>query len=323
MTDYSNTDRFLLIASSSTGNNIFCTPAIRLIRKTLPQANIDVVALNPLSAEVFAGNLDINHVYVLNKGRAVDKIANQYTNIIVLNKNALKKLGSLQASFTLVPPMTDSVHHAEHLLQFVASLLKVNVTDADRQYVIQSQPLSAAVSEGLTSAAHRLLINIHLGCGTTVLHGWKFFYARRADDKKLWSIDAYIALGNALAAVIPNLSISITGTSNESFLAKKFEKNVPGTINLVGKTTVSDLYQLMQQANLFIAHDCGVFHVAAATDIPIVGLYGPTNPIATGPFPSRPQHIIIKKAEMADISVDEVVSAVQTLLEKFPRIATA
>lgn len=289
----------------------------------MPQATIDVVALSKLSAEVFEGNPDIQKLFILSKGREIDKLAKQYTQLIVLNKNALKKLGQLQTSFILVPPMTDSVHHAEHLLQFMASLLNVTVTDADRQYVIQSQPLSAAVSKGLAIAANRLLINIHLGCGTTVLHGWKFFYARRADDKKLWSIDAYIALGNALTAVIPNLSISITGTNNESFLAKKFEKNVPNTINLVGKTTVSDLYQLMQQANLFIAHDCGVFHVAAATDIPIVGLYGPTNPIATGPFPNRPQHTIIKKAEMADISVGEVVSAAQTLLEKFPRVATA
>lgn len=289
----------------------------------MPKATIDVVALSKLSAEVFAGNPDIRKVYILNKGREIDKLAKQYTRLIVLNKNALKKLGQMQSSYTLVPPMTDSMHHAEHVLQFMANLLNVTVTDADRQYVIQSQPLSAPVSKGLASAAHRLLINIHLGCGTTVLHGWKFFYARRADDKKLWSIDAYIALGNALSAAIPNLSISITGTSNELFLAKKFAKNVPNTINLVGKTTVSDLYQLMQRANLFIAHDCGVFHVAAATDIPIVGLYGPTNPIATGPFPNRPQHIIIKKTEMADISVDEVVTAAQTLLEKFPRIATA
>lgn len=321
MTDLSNKDRFLVIASSSTGNNIFCTPAIRLLRKFLPEATIDVVALSKLSAEVFAGNPDIQKVYVLNKGREIDKLAKQYTQIIILNKNALKKLGQIQASYTLVPPMADALHHAEHLLQFMASLLKVSVDDADRQYVIQSQPLSADVSKGLAKATSRLLINIHLGCGTTVLHGWKFFYARRADDKKLWSIDAYIALGNALTAAIPNLSISITGTSNESFLAKKFEKNVPNTINLVGKTTVSDLYQLMQQANLFIAHDCGVFHVAAATDIPIVGLYGPTNPVTTGPFPNRPQHIIIKKAEMADISVDEVVSSAQTLLEKYPRVA--
>lgn len=321
MNAFSNTDSFLVITSSSTGNNIFCTPAIRLLRKYLPQAKIDVVALSKLSAEVFAGNADVGHVYVLSKGRDVDKVAKQYTHIIALNKNALKKLTGIRSPFIQVQPTTEAIHHAEHLLQFMAGLLGVNVTDADRHYVIQAQQVPDFLTKRLAQAENNTLINIHLGCGTTLLHGWKFFYARRADDKKLWSIDAYIALGNALVNAIPNLSITITGTSNESFLAKKFEKSVPNTINLVGKTTVSDLRVIMQRANLFIAHDCGVFHVAAATDVPIVGLYGPTNPVVTGPFPVKLQHIIIKKAEMADISVEEVVTAAKSLLEKFPHIA--
>lgn len=322
MNTFSNADSFLVITSSSTGNNIFCTPAIRLLRKYLPQAKIDVVALSKLSAEVFAGNADIGHVYVFNKSRDIDKVANQYTQMIALNKNALKKLADIRSSFIQVPPMAETIHHAEHLLQFMAGLLAVNVTDADRHYVIQAQQVSQSLTKRLAQAGNNTVINIHLGCGTTLLHGWKFFYARRAEDKKLWSIDAYIALGNALMAAIPNLSITITGTSNESFLAKKFEKNVPNTINLVGQTTVSDLCVLMQRASLFIAHDCGVFHVAAASNVPIVGLYGPTNPVATGPFPLKPQHIVIKKSAMADIAVEEVVVAAQSLLEKFPHIAT-
>lgn len=320
---FSNADRILIITSSSTGNNIFCTPAIRLIRKHLPQAKIDVVALSKLSAEVFAENPDIGQIYVLTKSRDVDKLAQQYNKIIVLNKNALKKLAGIKTPFIQAPPFTNAVHHAEHLLQFVAELLGVSIVDDDHRYVIQTQQTAEKILAKFSLASDANLINIHLGCGTTVLHGWKFFYARRADDKKLWSIDAYIALGNALMQAVPDLRIAITGTSNESFLAKKFEKNVPNTINLVGKTTVSDLCALMQRANLFIAHDCGVFHIAAATDVPIVGLYGPTNPVATGPFPLRPQHTVIKKDNMADIAVKEVVTAATRLLEKFPRLAAA
>ncbi|OQW69022.1 MAG: hypothetical protein BVN34_05770 [Proteobacteria bacterium ST_bin12] len=318
-----NTDKILIIASASTGNNIFCTPAIRLMRKNLPQAKIDVVALNKLSAEVFAGNPDIGQIYVLSKSRHVNKLAKNYNKIIVLNKNSLKKLSDIQAPFIQVPALTDTMHHAEHLLQFVAGLLNVNVSDGDRRYVIETLQTAESLLVKFNLDSNAALINIHLGCGTTVLHGWKFFYARRADDKKLWSIDAYIALGNALKQAIPNLRIAITGTSNESFLAKKFENNVPNTINLVGKTTVADLRALMQRADLFIAHDCGVFHIAAASDVPIVGLYGPTNPVTTGPFPLKPQHTLIKKALMADITVEEVVVAATRLLEKFPRLAKA
>lgn len=318
-----NTDKILILTSSSTGNNVFCTPAIRLLRKHLPQATLDVVALNKLSAEVFENNPDIGQVFVTSKSRVFDDLAKNYTKVFVLNKNSLKKLDNIKTAFTLVPASTEAIHHAEHLLKFVAEQLQVEVTDADRNYVIETQQTAEHLLAKYAVSKESTLINIHLGCGTTLLHGWKFFYSRRADDKKLWSIDAYIALGQALQAALPQLRIVITGTNNEAFLAKKFEKNVPNTINLVGKTTVADLSALMQRLDLFIAHDCGVFHIAAASNVPIVGLFGPTNPVATGPFPIKAQHTVIKKTAMTDISLNEVVAAAIALLKRFPRLATA
>jgi hypothetical protein len=56
--------------------------------------------------------------------------------------------------------------------------------------------------------------------------------------------------------------------------------------------------------------------------VPIVGLYGPTNPVATGPFPIKPQHTVIKKETMTDISLDEVVASALDLLKRFPRLAS-
>ena len=320
MTDLSaSVKKLLVVTSGSTGNNVFCTPAIRLLRKHLPHAVIDVVALNKLSAEVFEHNPDISQLHVIKNSRGLDRIASNYDTVFLLNNSALKKLRGLQTPYLLIPAMRPDVHHADQVMAFVADWLKVAVAEDDRMYVIESAQTAENLLAKYAVSNADVLINIHLGCGTTVLHGWKFFYSRRADDKKLWSIDAYIALGQKLHALIPNLKISITGTSNESFLAKKFAKQVSGTINLVGKTTVSDLVALMKRADLFIAHDCGVFHIASAAEIPIVGLFGPTNPVLTGPYPIKPQHMVIKKAEMTDITEQEVAEAAVTLLSQFPR----
>src|SRR5690349_2819748 len=81
-------ERILVLASSSTGNNVFCTPAIRLIRKHRPESLIGVVALNRLSAEVFEDNPDINHLYVVSSDRKFDEIAAGYSQVICLNHNA-------------------------------------------------------------------------------------------------------------------------------------------------------------------------------------------------------------------------------------------
>lgn len=317
---FAPSDKILILASNSTGNNIFCTPAIRFLKKHLPQARIDVVALNKLCAEVFDGNPSIDQVFVIDSRRAFDKLAKAYDRVICLNVNAKKKLGDIETPMTTIGNISGDSHHAEQLLQFVAGLLGREVADEDRPYFIHSTPgRASALLKDAGVTPDNLLISIHLGCGTTKLHGWKFFYSKRADDKKLWPVDEYIKLGKALMAGNPRVRIIITGTRNESFLANQFEREVPGTINLVGKTSVADLHSLMQSVDLFIAHDCGVFHVAAASDVPIVGLFGPTNHVQTGPYPVRPQHKLIKKAAMAEITVPEVVEAAFALIAAYPR----
>lgn len=312
-------EKLLVVTSSSTGNNIFCTPAIRLLRKHLPNAVIDVVTLNALTAQVFAGNPDINQCLVMNRARQLDAQAKNYDQVLFLNKNALKKFKGLKSEYLLVREQDPLIHHAEHVLRFVAGYLGVEVADDDRHYVLNSGASANDVVASLGVTAQQNVINIHLGCGTTLLHGWKFFYSRRAVDRKLWSIEAYIDLGQQLQAEIPDLTIVVTGTKNERFLAKQFKKAVPNTVDLTGKTTVSNLVALMERANCFIAHDCGVFHVAAATEVPIVALYGPTNPVLTGPYPNKPQQTLIKKSQMSDITPAEVVAAVKNLLNQFPK----
>jgi ADP-heptose:LPS heptosyltransferase len=44
------------------------------------------------------------------------------------------------------------------------------------------------------------------------------------------------------------------------------------------------LVALMKRASLVIANDSGPMHIAAALDRPLVTLFGPTNPVRTGPF---------------------------------------
>lgn len=314
-----SSDSILVLTSSSTGNNIFCTPALQLLRKHLPGNVIDVAALNKLSAEVFQGNTDITKLHVVSRARAFDKLAANYSKVIAFNNNALKKLAGTQTRLIKPDPVL-GLHQAEQLLQFTASLLDCQIAEADRRYVIGNGTGPAStILAGLDVADDDILINIHLGCGRTLLHGWKLFYRDRAVDKKMWPIEAYIQLGQSLAATDPRVRISLTGTRNEAFLARKFVRSVPRSINVAGKTTVADLYRLMGRLDLFISHDCGVMHIAAASDVPMVGLFGPTNPAATGPYPVKPQQLLIQKPSMADIGIDEVTTAACRLLAAFPR----
>lgn len=48
--------------------------------------------------------------------------------------------------------------------------------------------------------------------------------------------------------------------------------------------SVSELIALTRRARLFIGGDTGPMHLAAALQIPVVGIFGPTNPARNGPF---------------------------------------
>jgi heptosyltransferase-2 len=57
--------------------------------------------------------------------------------------------------------------------------------------------------------------------------------------------------------------------------------------NLAGKMDLKDLCYLLRDADLFVGVDSGIMHLASSFDIPVVGIFGPTDPAYAGPQGSR------------------------------------
>jgi heptosyltransferase-1 len=91
--------------------------------------------------------------------------------------------------------------------------------------------------------------------------------------------------------------------------------------------SVSELIALTRRARLFIGGDTGPMHMAAALKIPVVAIFGPTNPARNGPFgaqsivlrsaSSRTDHSRRREPErgLLAITVGEVVAATRKLLQ--------
>jgi len=58
-------------------------------------------------------------------------------------------------------------------------------------------------------------------------------------------------------------------------------------IDFTGKTSVADLPAFLSQCHLFIGNDSGAMHVAAAVGLPVVAIFGPTDPLGTAPMTPR------------------------------------
>ncbi|MCP4714024.1 MAG: glycosyltransferase family 9 protein [Deltaproteobacteria bacterium] len=67
-------------------------------------------------------------------------------------------------------------------------------------------------------------------------------------------------------------------------------------IDLSGKIGLPDLCGVLVQAQLFIGIDSGVMHLASVMDIPVVGLFGPTDPALVGPQNRR--SVVVQQTDM-------------------------
>jgi heptosyltransferase-1 len=53
------------------------------------------------------------------------------------------------------------------------------------------------------------------------------------------------------------------------------------------RCSISELISLTRRASLFIGGDTGPMHLAAALQVPVIALFGPTRPERNGPYGTR------------------------------------
>lgn len=62
-------------------------------------------------------------------------------------------------------------------------------------------------------------------------------------------------------------------------------------VDLTGQTPVGLLPSLLRRAAVLVTNDSGPMHIAAAVGTPVVAMFGPTDPVKTGPY--GPGHVVL------------------------------
>ncbi len=106
-------------------------------------------------------------------------------------------------------------------------------------------------------------------------------------DAKRWPTDHFAALANQ--KIKEGWQVWILGSPKDVLLAKKIQENIQASyvdhcINLTGKTSLDQAIHLLAAASQVVANDSGLMHVAAALNVPLVGIFGPTTATHTPPL---------------------------------------
>ena len=132
---------------------------------------------------------------------------------------------------------------------------------------------------------------------------------------KRWSVRNWVALMSKLFLGLPNAKIYLYGTQEDIPVANAIASGVnpKKIVNMAGKTDLRKLTLELAGCRLVVGNDTGGMHLANAVGTPVAVLFGPTNPLSTGPFFSSPKTCIQSKAcsslggtSMKSLSVEDV-----------------
>jgi len=102
---------------------------------------------------------------------------------------------------------------------------------------------------------------------------------------KRWPVEHFADLVKPLRERF-GLRAVVAGGPETQELARRIDG-----VDLTGKTNLRQLVVLLDRAGLVVANDSGPMHIAAALGRPLVTVFGPTNPVRTGPY-SRDESVL-------------------------------
>ncbi|MGH7443988.1 MAG: glycosyltransferase family 9 protein [Longimicrobiales bacterium] len=155
-----------------------------------------------------------------------------------------------------------------------------------------------------------------------------------ANAKKDWFADRWSAVIDALAAQYGARALIVGGPSaREREIAHTIVRGCTSAPRVALADDVRRMMWLVAGSDLVIAPDTGPVHIARACEVPVVGLYGHTNPWRVGPYrkyedlwidrytepdgPPDPSNATPRDGRMERITVDDVMERVARAFEHY------
>lgn len=168
---------------------------------------------------------------------------------------------------------TDSLHVVDHYLRMTRIAGTAEVT---AQFVLPIDPAAAAaVNDKL--AAH----DVNAGNYAVLIPGSAHAYKR-------WPTERFAAVADRIHSNF-GFSIVTIGTVREKSVVENIRQRTAAPVaDFVGLTSLPELTALLKSAKLVVGNDTGPAHIAAALGVPLVIIFGRSNPARIFPY-GRPK----------------------------------
>jgi heptosyltransferase-3 len=275
--------RVLIIALRRLGDVLLTTPLMRSVKRAFPAATIDALVFAGTEG-ILSGNPDIARVLTApQRPRAgatlalLGRLARRYD--LALST----QVGDRPTTYAVIAGRR-SAGPVEPYGLFAAvkrlALSRCYETDRGRHRVIENLRVAELIDIPMLTEIVCPAGPVRAGLAPAqpyaVVHAAPMFVYKR------WIADGWRALAKELRE--RGLATVVTGAeADRDYLDAVW--NGCDVVRLDGKLAWSELAALLRSARVYAGPDTAITHLAAATGVPTVALYGPTDPRIWGPWP--------------------------------------
>ena len=282
--------KILVIKLGAMGDLILVVPSLRMLRERYPDASITllvdrkiapVVAACPyLDDMILVDRKKLSRFFYLLKiarrirregfDMSVDLHNNKWTHLLAYLGGAVQRFGFARGKWGFLlnrPDRTFEVGDSPLRHQFRV-LSKAGVTQFDDTLELWPKP-------GSLEKAREVLATLEPKENTKMI-GFVMGSSPNWPSKR-WPSGHFMALAKRLLEKY-DARIVLIGSPDEAELSRPFYSLGGGKVlDLVGKTSLEELPAFFKQLHLVVTGDTAPLHMAAAMNVPIVALFGPTD----------------------------------------------
>jgi ADP-heptose:LPS heptosyltransferase len=288
----------LVIRAGALGDCLLLLPALCSLRAHLPRARIDVMGY-PKRWEWVLGRGLVDAVHTIERagmhllfcqGREVPQPLKSFLGAydVILSyrpdpdgvfESSLRSLGPRRvlSQSPFPPPPPPKIHVADFALRLVTNLGALALEAAPRLWLTADEmALTQAFfnTHQVDPSRHRIVV-VHPGSGS---------------EAKRWPLENFAALIETLETQPWVRTIVIAGYAEQDVVVRLLSLLHEAKPLLAEHWPLLPTAALIGQATVFVGHDSGLTHLAAALGRPTVAIFGPTDPEIWGP---RGQHVTV------------------------------
>ena len=287
--------RIAVIRLRSLGDCVLTTPALALLKTHRPDLRIGVVVEDRFAA-VFQGSPHVDDIL-----RPVARAVAKWHPQMALNFHGGTRSMWLTAT-SGAEIKAGFAHHAYSFL-YTDKIPRAQEILGDARRVHTAEHIASAMFwMGVPRAE---IPRARLSAGPTSLAGaYAVIHPFASGPGKTWAAERFLAVAEHLRDNAGLEPVFLAGPADDpgAFANFRVIRNAP----------LEQVKNLMAGAQLFIGNDSGPAHIAAAFGVPVVVLFGPSDPVNWAPWRTE-GHVLTNPEGIDSIRVEEVIAAADAL----------